>query len=186
MIERQHKPLADFLRTYVTIDEEWVDWLPLAAHAMNAAKSEATNYSAFELLFGYKARVPSQFPPRESVRLYDDYLAYATEKLQHLRALAGLTMITRKYRSRDYYNKKLNLIHFLIGEEVYLINNKIQPKHCKKKFIGPFEITDIDYERHNAEIQHGNYVKVVHLDLLKKAIDAIKPGNIIEKPETKN
>ena len=153
---------------------------------MNSAKSEATNFSAFELLFGHNARVPSQFPPRESVRLYDDYLEYTIEKLQHLRALAGLTTIKRKYKSRDYYNKKINTVNFRIGEEVYLMNNRIQPKHDKKKFIGPFEITDIDYERHNEEIQHGNYVKVVHLDLLKKAVDAIKKGNIIEKPETNN
>ena len=141
---------------------------------MNSAKSEATNFSAFELLFCHKARVPSQFPPCESVRLYDDYLAYTTEKLQHLRALAGLT-IKRKYKSRDYYTKRMNTVHFRIGEEVYLMNNRIQPKHDKRKFMSPFKITDIDYER-----------QVVHLDLLKKAVDAIKPGNIIEKPETNN
>lgn len=55
-------------------------------------------------------------------------------------------------------------------------------KHDKNYYEGPYELTKIDYDKHNAELIYEGHVKVTHIDNLKKAIVARQPGNIIEKP----
>ena len=36
-------------------------------------------------------------------------------------------------------------------------------------YEGPYEITGIDYNTKNAKLQNGKIVKIVHLDILKRA-----------------
>ena len=76
--------------------------------------------------------------------------------------------------------------HFRGCEYVYLINNRNELKHDKLAFLGPVEILKVDYEHHNIEICFENLVKVVHMNLIKRAHFARMPGNIIEKPTKLN
>ena len=83
-------------------------------------------------VFGQKVRKPSSYPPRETVRVYDEYLAEIVKNLQQLQTILGLNSIQRKIKSSDYYNKRINTHHFHKSEHVYLINNRNQKKHDKR------------------------------------------------------
>ena len=91
-----------------------------------------------------------------------------TSHLTQLQTMAAMYQVQAKYRSKYYYDRKLNTKHFREGEMVYLLK---QPK--KRKFAieyeGPYEITEINYETHNVRIENANIVKIIHVDKLKRA-----------------
>ena len=136
-------------------------------------KNENSNFTAFELVFGFKARTPGKFPPREELITFDEYMADMVDNLTELQNLAAMSTIQAKLRCKRYYDRKLNLYHFRIGKRVYLINEEKKDKHS---YVGPFEVTSLNYDLHNAEIQYGKHLKVVHMDRLKPAHEAM--GNI--------
>lgn len=181
-LERTHDPLVQYIKQFCGLEGQWDKYLPLAMFAHNSAKHASSGYSPFELVRGYKVRIPHHFPPRDELMTYDEYLAELTDKLQELQTLAALNLIQAKYKSKFYYDRKINPVHFREGERVYLVNDSNEHKHKKDSYVGPFEITKIDAERHNAEIQTGNYRKVVHLDKLKRAFEAVTLENEILKP----
>ena len=49
--------------------------------------------------------------------------------------------------------------------------------------MGPYEINFIDREKHVAEIQHGNYPKMVHIHKIKPVFEAEREGNSLISPK---
>ena len=76
-IERGHRVLVEYLRHYGTEDQrEWDDRIPYATHFYNVTTHRSTGYTPFELLFGYRARVPSSLREEPTPRYnYDDYVS---------------------------------------------------------------------------------------------------------------
>jgi len=67
--ERGYRVLVEHLRHYVTGDQrDWDDWIPYATHVYNITTHRATGYTLFELLFGYRARVPSSLQEQPTSR----------------------------------------------------------------------------------------------------------------------
>lgn len=185
-VERSHSSLIEYLKMYMSDCNDWPEWLPLACFSFNTSCHESSGYSPYELLYGRKPIVPSIFPPREQVLLYDNYLADMCDKLREIQFNAQCNMIQNKYKSKEYYDKKCNPVHFSPGNEIYLVNNRGGNKHSKSSYLGPFFINDIDYTKRNVEIQHEKIRKVVHMNLLKKAYEARHPSNSCEKPTEEN
>lgn len=179
-LERTHGPLVEYIKQYSGKTGDWDDWLPLAAHAHNTCRHETTGYTPFELVRGFRARTPSHFPPAHELRVYDEYLEELEKHLRELQTLAGLNSIQAKYRSKSYYDRKVKAVHFREGEKVYLINERKGKKHEKDAYVGPYEITRINYKLHNAEICGGEDIKVVSLDKLKRAYETV--GSEIIRP----
>jgi hypothetical protein len=75
----------------------------------------------------------------------------------------------------------MNTKHFREGEMVYLLKGV---KHGKfdEEYEGPYEISQIDYNLHNAEIRRNNKKYVVHLDKLKRAREPINISEV-QNPE---
>lgn len=51
---------------YMPDCDDWPRRLPLACFAFKISKHLSTGYAPFTLIFGHKARVPSEFPPGET------------------------------------------------------------------------------------------------------------------------
>ena len=75
-IERGHRVLIEYLRHYVTEDQrDWDGWVPFATHVYKVSTHRATGFTPFELLFGYRVRVPSSPQEQPTPRYnYDDYV----------------------------------------------------------------------------------------------------------------
>ena len=151
-IERMHYTLNEYLKMYLNEFGNWDELLLLAQHSYNAAVREGLGYSSHEEVFGYRARTPSSFPPREKLLTYNEYLAETTYSLAQLRTLAAMNLAQSKYKSKFYYDQNQNVRHFREVEMAYLIK---KPKHGKtdQEYIGPCEALEINYDNHNAKIQ---------------------------------
>ena len=181
-IERQHWTLTQFLKQFCDEKTEWDQALPLACLAFNSSRHESTGYPPLQLLLGYKQRIPSSFPPRSELMTYDEYLANTAEELNEMQTLAALNLIQSKHRSKEYYDRKINPVHFRLGERVYLINRAKGNKIEKDSFIGPYEITGIQRDSHNLELKTGEHLKVVHMDQVKRGHEIFELGGTISKP----
>lgn len=64
-LERSHHVLTEYLKAFVTRDDEWDQHLALAMFSYNTSVHESTHYSPFQLIFGRLPRTPSSHPPTE-------------------------------------------------------------------------------------------------------------------------
>ena len=80
----------EYLRHYVAEDQkDWDDWIPYATFVYNTTTHQTTGYTPFELLFGYKARVPTPLQERPTPRYnYDDYVGELNGRMQAAHAVA--------------------------------------------------------------------------------------------------
>jgi hypothetical protein len=76
--------------------------------------------------------------------------------------------VSGKFRSKFYYDKKLNTQHFRKGKMVKALKEPRKGK-LDMYYVGPYEITSIDYAKNNVVIQRENKIKTVHIDKIKKA-----------------
>ena len=185
-IERYHHTLTEYLKLYVEEKTEWDEILPLAVFSYNSCRNESTGFSPFELLFGRKPRLPSHIYPKEKFIESDEYLTTLIEDINHLQKIAGLNLIQSKFRSKHYYDQKLNPLHFRIGERVYILNHSNKGGKFRKQYIGPYEITNLIRDKHVVEIIYKNQPKVIHMDRIKRAYEYDKNIEIITPEELEN
>jgi transposase InsO family protein len=167
-IERMHHTLTEYLRKYIENKKDWSRWVALCQHAYNCTEHEATEFTPHELLFGRKARTPSSFPPKEKFQTYNEYVANMTSNLAELQTLAAMNLVQAKYRSKFYYDRKLNTKHFREGEQVYLLKEPQKGKF-DVEYEGPYEITGINYANKNVKLQRDKEIKITHIDKIKRA-----------------
>ena len=172
-VERMHHTLTEYMKGYTDgCHDEWDKWVYLAQHSYNTAIHESTGYTPHELVFGTRALTPSNFPSKDYLLTFDEYLANLAENLAQLQTVAAMNLIQSKYRSKYYYDKKLNTKHFREGESVFLINEK-KNKKFDDEYEGRYEIIKIDYNTHNVTIQRNGEIKVVHIDKIKRFSEAV-------------
>jgi transposase InsO family protein len=68
------------------------------------------------------------------------------ENLAQVQAIVALNMVQAKYRSKFYYDKKLNTQHIREGEMVYALKEPRKEK-LDMYYVGPYEITSIEYKK---------------------------------------
>uniref|UniRef100_A0ABD2W558 Integrase catalytic domain-containing protein n=1 Tax=Trichogramma kaykai TaxID=54128 RepID=A0ABD2W558_9HYME len=177
-IERMHHTLTEYLNKFTSETVEWDDCLPLAQHAYNATEHEATGFSPIEILTGFKSRTPTSFPPLKDFYSYDDYITDTITELTHVQTLAAMNIIQAKYRSKFYYDRKLNVKHFRPGEMVFLLK---EPQIGKFgiRYKGPFEIKEVDHNLKNVILLCNGSEKRVHIDKIERA-DSINPLHFVE------
>ena len=185
-IERSHASLVDYIRIFVGEKGNWSDYLKLATFAFNTTVHQTTNMTPFELLRGYKARIPSSFEPKEKLQTYGDYFADLIENLVEAQTIAGLNSIQRKYKSKFYYDRRRNAAHFHEGEMVYIINHRKLNKHEKTCYLGPCEILKVFPDSHNVQIQMGNLKKQIHMNEIRRAYQFIEKENLTINRVTHN
>lgn len=171
-LERSHRTLKEYLRCYIEDIDDWNSFVEFGIFTMNTTKNEATGYTPYELLYGYKVTVPklttlltTKPEPRYN---YDDYMCELKYKLQLAHKIARDSQIQSKGKNKSYYDKKSRPIHFQEGDKVLMINHtqKGEGRKLQPKFTGPYIVTKI-ISPTNVTIKIGRKNKIVHNNLLK-------------------
>jgi hypothetical protein len=169
-LERGHRVLVEYPRHYITEDQrDWDDWIPYATYVYNITTHRATGYTPFELLFGYKARVPSSLQEQPTPRSnYDYYVSELKGRMQTAHAVARDRLVERKVRSKRDYDKKTVQLTLKVGDKVLLFEESVRRGRSKKmgaKWIGPHAVLAV--EGVSATIKRGREAIKVHTNRLK-------------------
>jgi transposase InsO family protein len=173
-LERSHRVLKEYLRHYIEKDQSnWDEWVPYAVYVFNNSTHTATQYSPFELVYGFKAIMPSVLQENHSVQYnYDDYVAELKNRLQTAHLVARERLLHAKEKSKEHYDKTSKPFSFQAGEKVLLYDETVRRGRSRKlcsQWLGPYEIVSID--KVNATIKKGRHSQKVHVNRLKHFID---------------
>ena len=166
-LERSHHTLIEYLKMY-TDKTDWDVWVKYAVFSYNTCVHTAHGFTPHELIFGQKARLPSEFGSKVTEKTYAMYLDDLISKINQTQATARQKLLIAKERSKYYYDQKLNDKTFSVGEEVYLLK---EPRVGKfdEQYTGRYKILELIGDR-NAKLDFGGgRFKIVHLDKLKHA-----------------
>jgi transposase InsO family protein len=169
-LERGHRVLVEYLRHYVTEDQrDWDDCIPYATHVYNITTHRTTGYTPFELLFGYKARVPSSLKEQPTPRYnYNDYVDELKGRMRTAHAVARDRLVEGKERSKRDYDRKTVQLTLKVGDKVLLFDESVRRGRSKKlgaKWIGPYTVLAVDGV--NATIKRGRAAVKVHVNRVK-------------------
>ena len=163
-LERAHTKLNEFLRHYTNKEREWDELIEFASFCYNTSVHESTNFSPYELLFGKKARFPSESLTLKE-KTYFEYVSDMISRLSEIQEFAYKHLIDAKERNKRYYDRKLRPNELKIGDFVFLQINSNRKK-MDDIYRGPFEVLDI-LNNHNVKIRYKRGYKVVHSDKLR-------------------
>lgn len=171
-MERSHAALIAYLRTFKD-KTDWCSWLPYALLSYNTAVHSSHNFTPYELIFGHKANVPSEFAVDRIKKTYNTLLDELATRLKKTQSLAQDRLFEAKERSKIWYDKKCNLVDFLVGDKVFLLKESRKGKF-DDYYTGPHEILELHKDL-NAVINLPNgTTKTVHLNKLKRAFHRLK------------
>lgn len=173
-LERSHHVLTEYLKNFITSNNQWDEHIALAMFSYNTSVHESTQYSPFQLIFGRLARTPSSHPPieEENNETYQQYLTDLFDNLHNAQENARKHLIQSKERSKRYYDKRIHPYQFDPGDNVFLLK---EPRKGKfdDQYTGPYKILEI-LPNNNAKILFQKRPRIVHMDKLKRA--HIEPG----------
>jgi len=171
-LERSHSTLKDYLKHYTNhLLNDWDDWLPTAMFSYNTTIHSSTNYSPYELVFGYRPSLPSALTqPLEVSYTYDNYIDQLKYRLNKSWEIAQDHLKISKEKSKQYYDKNINNPEYKIGDHIYLQNKKTRlAKKLSTNYLGPYEITKIG-DKQTVYIKVKNKVIKVHKNLIKPVV----------------
>lgn len=97
---------------------------------------------------------------------YEDYHFEIKKQLQEAHEIARKSLVEVKHKSKERYDKNAYPRTFEIGQKVLLQDKTSQNKLCPK-WLGPFDVLEIDPHNKNVTIQRKVKRQKVHLNLLK-------------------
>ena len=169
-VERSNQILEEILKNYINKEsqDDWDIYLPLAAHAINKAKSESHKYSPDFLVFGRKTINPFLEENQTEINL-DQYIDKLVKNIVQATELAQKTL-------QDYRNRMVNQVADKIKNPKFKINDLVYLEKPPEAFIkglsrkldnraiGPYRIVRIDPDKGNVEIKIApNTTKLVKL-----------------------
>jgi len=172
-LERSHATLADYLKHYINENQtDWDSWLDFAMQSYNTTFHSSTKFTPHELLFGFKANLPTSLTNNLDFKYsYDDYLDELRLRLQKSHQIARENLIKSKTHNKFYYDKRSKNIEFKVGQKVFLRNEKISRNRSKKlsqNYSGPYKIIKVDSPV-NVTLQIKNKHMKVHANRIKPA-----------------
>ncbi|XP_014210711.1 uncharacterized protein LOC106641015 [Copidosoma floridanum] len=126
--EQMHHTLTEYMKAYVEKEDQWDEHLPLCMHSYNTTDHESTGYSPHELVFGQRARTPTSCKISSSGQTSNKYLNELVTTLTEMRTIAAMIQVQAKYRSKYYYDRKLNTRYYLEGEIIYVLKEPSKGK----------------------------------------------------------
>ena len=127
-LERSHRVLREYSRHYVREDQtNWDEWIPYAVYVYNTTVHTTTAYTPFELVYGFKSKVPSALREIPNVQYnYENYLRELKGRMQSTHEVARQKLISSKERSKEYYDKDSETFEFQIGQNVLLFDETVR------------------------------------------------------------
>ena len=90
--------MNEYIRLYIKDDkDEWDNYVPFAIFSYNNSPHTQTKIAPQELLFGTRARCPSEIIPVEKMQTYNDLLRNLEAKLRESRLIAALNLNESKF-----------------------------------------------------------------------------------------
>ena len=168
-LERSHRTLGNYLRSYVNGDQEnWDTWLDFASFCHNTTPNTSTKHTPHEILFGYKPELPAAITKTiDPIYNFDDYVIELKARLQNGYEKVRQNLIESKNNNKKHYDKNSKPLLLAVGCKVLLknMNNKTNKK-VSPIYEGPYEIVEVNSPE-NSTIKIGNKQKLVHNNLLK-------------------
>jgi len=134
--ERSHSTVNSMLAKCVQDNQkDWSDHLAYVAFCYNASVHESTQYTPHFLVHGEEPRwdidlqLGGEGKTQYSVNDYADLLV---NRLEYAHQVARDHLHVVASRMKDWYDKKVHVKHFLPGDEVYILNQRIYPGRCPK------------------------------------------------------
>ena len=174
--ERSHLTFNSMLAKVVSVNQrDWDERLKHVAFCYNASVHESTLYSPFFLMHGSEPRydVDLQIGNMQHVQYYvNDYADMLIHRLEDAYVLVREQLKVTANRMRDWYDKKVHVQSFDVGDEVYVLNLRLY-QHRSPKWVRRYS----DVARVERKINSVTYVvtcnrwrekrKIVHVDKLK-------------------
>ncbi|KAL7301957.1 hypothetical protein TKK_0005548 [Trichogramma kaykai] len=131
-------------------DRDWDTWIRYTIFSYNTSTHTAHGFTPHELIFAWKARVPSEIADKTISKTYNDIIDDIASKLNITLKEARDKIIEAKQKSKAYYNLKSNVRTFSPGDHVYLLKEHKTDKF-DDHFTGPYLIKQLIGDR-NVEI----------------------------------
>lgn len=176
-IERSHHVLWEYLKQFVSSQQEWDECLKLACFSYNTSVHEATRYTPFELVYGRLARTPTSNPSISDItnESYTEYLTTLFSRLKDVQVAARQNLIRAKEKSKLYYDKRVNPEEFQVGDKVYLLREPNRGK-LGDQYVGPYDVIET-LANHNIKVKVGaNKHRIVHEDKIRKCKQVPTPA----------
>lgn len=139
LVERANRTIGQLLRTCVQeTGEKWYELLPLTVFALNTSIHQATQKSPFELVFGRKARLPSDnllhlaSNHQTSPRMEELHAVWKTVQHQLQAQNKRIEEVTNRRR-------KTRFTSYSPGEKILRINTRLKGK-LDQKWNGPYTV----------------------------------------------
>ncbi|KAL4088779.1 hypothetical protein QTP88_023863 [Uroleucon formosanum] len=115
-LERSHKTLKTYLRSFVDKDNEWDQLLCYAMYCYNSTIHTSTNYTPYELVFGHKPTIPAILSRKvEPQYNYDHYVFDLKRNMQQAHEIARNNLINKKESNKRNYDKTMNPVDVHVG-----------------------------------------------------------------------
>jgi hypothetical protein len=167
-LERSHRTLGEYLRNF--IDKDPLNWdvkIPYAMFCHNSTVHSATKYQPYELVYGNPVAIPSSLLKEPEPRYnYEDYQFEIKKQLQESHAIAKKHLIEAKHKAKAQYDKNANNRIFEVGQKV-LLQDKTSINKLTPKWLGPFEVLEVDPINKNVTIKKKAKRQKIHPNLLK-------------------
>lgn len=172
-IERNHRTLNEYLRTYLNDSHsDWEDYLRKFTYCYNITPNSSLNlrYTPFELVFGKNPAILDILKHRIVDPLYniDNYAKELKYRLQIAHNVANKLIDNSKIINKEFHDKQLNIINFEINDKV-LVTNEDRHK-LDSVYKGPYIVTKIlgkNLELLNVET---NKISTIHKNRARKYI----------------
>jgi len=168
-LERSHRTLGDYLRSFVDKDpQNWDTYVPFAMFCHNSTVHTATKFQPYQLVYGNEITVPHSFTrDPEPQYNYEDYHFEMKKQMQEAHKLARAELLESKHKSKERYDKSIAPLNLVEGDRV-LMQDKARKGKLTPKWLGPYPIVDIQPDSPNVTILKKNKPVKVHRNLLKQ------------------
>lgn len=162
-VERNHRIFNEYLRSYLSSDSDWEEWLRFFAYCYNTTPHASFNcvYTPFELVHGRKGEFPQYTQTGTVDPLYnlENYAKEAKFRMQTTARTAREMLIDNKIKNKQYYDRKINPMTIAVGDKV-LVRNEAGHKH-DAVYKGPFQVVEVNESNLVIEMPN-NKRKTIH------------------------
>jgi len=169
-IERSHLVLIEYLKQW-SQKHDWDKYVTYATKAYNTNVYEEMKYTPLELVFGRVARIPtsSTLASDKSNESYSEYATALFNRIFDAQASARKNehaLEHAKFRSKQYYDRKINSQVFNKDDYVYFLKETLKGKF-DEQYKGPYKILETLGNNNVKLAISDKWTRIVHSDKLK-------------------